>query len=53
MNVHTEERPWQRWCCRAIKWIAKERFELRTWRADGPPGDAVDLSELVRFLRGR
>jgi len=52
-RVHTEERLWQRWYCPDVKWIAKERFELRTWRADGPPTDVVDVSELQRFLPGR
>jgi hypothetical protein len=50
---YNEERLWQRWYCPDVKWIAKERFELRTWRADAPPTDIVDVSELVRFLPGR
>jgi hypothetical protein len=49
---YTETRLWSRWYCPAIKWIAKERLETRTFNTRAPPSTTVVTSELVAFTPG-
>ena len=54
-KTYNETRSWVRWYCPAVKWIAKEIVETRTFNPANPAatGTTVQTSELVKFTPGK
>jgi hypothetical protein len=52
-RTYSEQRSWNRWYCPEIKWIAKERVEVHTFRPSGPPSSSVTVSELEKYTPGQ